>query len=199
MNDTVAVILAGGKSRRFGSDKLKQIIDGKPLLNRAVEIAANHFQDVFISGTPETDIPGIKQIPDLINDAGPIGGLYSSMKQIPADNFFLIAGDMPFIQPGAIQLLRDSFQPGLDITVAQSERGLEPLFSIYNRRILPVLETQIRERKYALHALYNLVPINVVNFDIHGYISEIFFNINMQHDLTVAKNILINKSERYGG
>ena len=195
MEDLVAVILAGGQSTRFGSDKLHYRLNNKELLLHVYEVVSSVLPCVYLIGKKDSSNSStatLHWIEDEIKDLGPIGGLYTAMVKIPARNYFICAGDMPFIQPGMLHLLVNSHQQSLNITVAKSSRGLEPLFAVYNSSNQKLIVEQIQKKEFSLHKLFVKAAIKVVNFDIHGYISQVFFNINSTSDVKNAEKIKQN-------
>ena len=73
------VVLAGGASRRFGSDKLATLIDGSPLLGRSVGALAGLVDEIVIVGAPDRPGPAAELEPmgtpiRLVVDPEPFGG-----------------------------------------------------------------------------------------------------------------------------
>jgi molybdopterin-guanine dinucleotide biosynthesis protein A len=81
-DDVVLYVLAGGRSRRFGSDKARVIMDGVPLLKRVVEGFAPCVADsvvVAATGGAYDDL-GLMTIADLVPGLGPVGGLATALQ-----------------------------------------------------------------------------------------------------------------------
>jgi molybdenum cofactor guanylyltransferase len=74
-------ILAGGQSSRMGTDKAMLQIDGKTLMERAIEICKPFCHEILISSNnPKHGNFGFAVISDEINNCGPMGGIYSCLK-----------------------------------------------------------------------------------------------------------------------
>ena len=70
-------ILAGGKSRRMGTDKALLVFQGKPLLEHMIGLIAPLCNKVFIGGqNSDYTSFGVEMIPDLYSDCGPIAGVF---------------------------------------------------------------------------------------------------------------------------
>ncbi|HVR91992.1 MAG TPA: NTP transferase domain-containing protein [Novosphingobium sp.] len=70
---TLGVILAGGASRRFGSDKALAILRGKPLIGHAIAALLPHCEALVVAGHETSLVPVIADYPGP--GLGPLGGL----------------------------------------------------------------------------------------------------------------------------
>jgi molybdopterin-guanine dinucleotide biosynthesis protein A len=107
--ETVAVIvLAGGRSSRFGRDKLAEPLDGRPLLDHAIDAARRLTAEVVVVVAPGSDtaVPaGIRLVPDDRPFEGPLAGAAAGLAATQADIVVVLAGDMPAIVPGVLERL----------------------------------------------------------------------------------------------
>lgn len=109
-----AVVLAGGASTRFGSDKLAALLGGRPLLDYAVLAIAAAARDVVVvgSGGPARlpAVPGvtIRRVPDSRPQAGPLSGLATGLALLGAPFCIVVGGDMPTLVPGLLAALVES-------------------------------------------------------------------------------------------
>src|SRR5437879_3536860 len=98
-------ILAGGKSRRFGSDKARAILDGKPLILHV----ADALRPIASSLTVVADISGkyddlaLTTITDLQPGLGPLGGLFTALNDCRHPWLLLAPCDFAGIQPRWIE------------------------------------------------------------------------------------------------
>ncbi|MFW2403380.1 MAG: NTP transferase domain-containing protein [Gammaproteobacteria bacterium] len=140
-NDSVAplfgLVLAGGRSRRFGSDKAAIEIDGQTLLARThrlleplvskayVSIAAVQTADELRSTFPaiHDDYPGL----------GPAGGLRSAHRSNPGAAWFVVACDLPGLDERTLADLVQSRNAHKGATAYRSpvDGYAEPLCTIY--------------------------------------------------------------------
>jgi molybdenum cofactor guanylyltransferase len=93
------VILAGGKSSRFGSNKAFASMNGTQLIERVIAIMGSIFKDlIIITNDPdEYSFLGLPMYEDLIKGLGPLGGIYTGLEKIPEKTGFFVACDMPFL------------------------------------------------------------------------------------------------------
>src|SRR5689334_16745960 len=92
-----AVILAGGQSRRMGSDKAWLKFDGKTLLERQVELAQKvGASEILISGRSNSDYSrfGLQVLHDRIPESGPLGGIERALDAASQPLLLVLAVDM---------------------------------------------------------------------------------------------------------
>lgn len=100
------LVLAGGQSRRMGSDKALLLRDGKSQLERAVELLGEHLAEVFVSArrdqATEPERSRFPLITDRYDDLGPIAGILSAMDSDSQSAWLVLACDLPNVDTGTI-------------------------------------------------------------------------------------------------
>ena len=84
-NNILAVVLAGGKSKRFGEDKNHIKLGDKTLLEHVLSKISNKFKEILIVSSHTLEIQKINNvtvIPDCFDDLGPLAGVLSSMRWV---------------------------------------------------------------------------------------------------------------------
>ncbi len=118
-------MLAGGRSSRFGSDKLAAEREGVPLLHHAVLRVAEVADDVVVVLAPGASgaglPPGVRVANDPTEGEGPLAGLHAGLlAAVRSDVAIVVAGDMPDIQPDVIrEMLRVLEESGADAVALQ--------------------------------------------------------------------------------
>lgn len=141
-----ALVLAGGQSRRMGSDKALLMRDGRSQLQRAVELLHESIDDVYVSvrkdQTTEPERGRFPQIVDAYEDMGPLAGILSAMDADPAATWFVVACDLPNINRKTIRALLDGRRPREPFVAYRSSHdGLpEPLCAIYAPGARPLID-----------------------------------------------------------
>jgi molybdopterin-guanine dinucleotide biosynthesis protein A len=125
-----AIVLAGGRSSRFGRDKLAEPIDGRPLLHHAITAVRALTEEVAVVAAPGQEPPlpaGVRLVHDVAAFEGPLAGLCEGLEAMdPAtDRVVVVAGDMPSLEPAVLSRLVDSLGPSIDIALL--EVGGEPV------------------------------------------------------------------------
>jgi molybdopterin-guanine dinucleotide biosynthesis protein A len=105
IEDCTAIILAGGDSQRMGSDKANLLLGEQTLLRRVIAAMRQVFPHVIISvrqPRSEIDLP---QVCDEQSGGGPLAGLAAGLGHIATPWAFVVACDMPFVEPAMVELL----------------------------------------------------------------------------------------------
>ena len=191
LEDIGAIILAGGKSKRFGSDKALSLFQGNPLIQAVIEVVENITNNiVIITNSPEKmDFINFPKFKDLIPGTGSLGGLYTGLHYSDQDLNIVLPCDMPFISTECIQFLFDNTN-GNDITVPFHQNMLEPLSAIYSKKCLPFIKEQIHTGDYQIFQFYDKVKTKQLKFSIElpFYHENLFSNINTKSDLENISN-----------
>lgn len=137
---TTGVILAGGASRRMGSDKSLLPLNGERFIERTYQLMAGLFEEVIIvTNTPQlyADIP-CRKVPDIHLGKGALAGIHAGLHHADNRQIFVAACDMPFLQPELIRHLCEENRA--DIHIPRSEHCLEPLHACYTKSCLSAME-----------------------------------------------------------
>lgn len=124
------IVLAGGRSSRFGADKLAADYRGQPLLHHAVLRVAEMCDDVIVVLAPGADgaglPPGVRTANDATEGEGPLAGLHTGlMAAVRSDVVVVVGGDMPDLQPAVLrEMVRVLDDAGVDaVALADGERA----------------------------------------------------------------------------
>jgi len=127
------VVLAGGRSARFGSPKLEASLDGRPLLAHVVELAGQLSDDVVIAIPVAGTAPRLPATARVVRDAEPFGGplivLASALEAVDRSIAIVLAGDMPRLRVGLIEpmLITLGQDEDVDAVVLEREGAPRPL------------------------------------------------------------------------
>ncbi len=136
----LGVVLAGGQSRRFGSDKALALLDGRPLIDHA--LAALACCDALAVAGREW--PGIASLPDRPSpDLGPLGGLNAALQHAAEQGFSHVASlpvDSPTLPADWLAELRKgpahaAGQPLIAVWPVALAAGLEAFVAGGGRRV----------------------------------------------------------------
>ncbi len=151
-----AIILAGGQSRRMQREKSLLPVNGCAMIEAIIAQIAPHFDSIIISAVERNKFAflGLPTVEDEQPGRGPLLAILSALRFSPhAVNFFL-ACDIPAIHVPFMKKML-SLADGADIVVPCYRDGkFEPLFAIYNRRIIPVIERQVAGGDLKIARLY---------------------------------------------
>jgi molybdopterin-guanine dinucleotide biosynthesis protein A len=194
--DVTGVLLAGGNSRRMGEDKRYLVVGEQTLLERGLAVLRSIFQEVLVviaQDSPSLDVDA-RVVRDLVPDCGSLGGLYTGLTQATTPYIFVVACDMPFLDPAVITQFT-SRRASADIVIAKLAARLHPMHALYSKVCLPVLEQMIRARQLKIHEMLSHASLHVryvtdadlLTIDPSG---RSFQNVNTPADLEVARSQL---------
>lgn len=174
--------MAGGKNSRMQKNKAFLELGGQSLVERSLEVLHTVFSEVLVSSNqPELyKSYGVRVIPDLIKDQGPLGGLYSGLRAATHEVSFFVACDMPFVQSDVIGYLAQYVEK-FDIVVPKDECGLHPLHAFYRRTCLPFIENNLNAHRLKIIDFYSncrVSYVEVAELEKFGNVRKILSNIN---------------------
>lgn len=127
-----AIVLAGGRSRRFGSDKLTAELDGASLLSTTVASVAPLVDGVTVAVATLPDEVLDAEVPvALVHDREPFGGPLAALANVleqgvdpdpVTDLAIVVGGDMPRLVPSVLQAMIDRLRadPVLEAVILES-------------------------------------------------------------------------------
>jgi molybdopterin-guanine dinucleotide biosynthesis protein A len=111
IEDCTAIILAGGDSQRMGRDKAGLLLGEQTLLQRVAATMQKIFPHVIVSvrrPRPDIDLPQVCDEPakeGMLTGNGPLAGVAAGLGHIGTTWAFVVACDMPFVEPALVELL----------------------------------------------------------------------------------------------
>lgn len=185
-----AIVLAGGRSQRMGTDKALVSVAGCTLIERVVTaVSSVSSRTIIVAATADSyRINGAETIADLYPGKGPVGGICTGLSSLGEGLHIVVACDMPGVQPEVLRLMLNSAQPGDDAIVVGciEDQTTEPLCAIYRHSaLLPLTEFMSSDRRSVRAALGSLNVryldwVAVREVDPEGLC---FLNINSKEDL----------------
>ena len=159
------IVLAGGKSSRMGRDKGLLPLQGKAMVAHVLSRLLPCVDELLlVANEPAYQQFGCKVLPDLVKEAGPVGGIFTGLKNTGTPWAFVLSCDMPFISTAAIQYLLEHAGTA-DICVGSLKGRMQPLFGLYSTACLHLFEEHLQEGHYKLQALvrqakYQEIPLD---------------------------------------
>ncbi len=155
-------ILCGGKSKRFGSEKIFYKLHDKTILETIFEKFHYVTNDIFLQiSNHQYTIKDLYKLTDNIHndltvEKGPLGGIYSAIVHAKFNKVFIVAGDLPFVDTNILVELNkfDDYQ----LVVPRWENGfLEPLCGLYSKDILPIIKSQLDKNDLKISNLFQII------------------------------------------
>lgn len=184
-------ILAGGKSSRMGEEKGKVNFNDRPMIESVLD-AVNKAGLSFtvIANNNQYDYLSCNIIHDEVKEKGPLGGIFTGLKNSKHDFNFFISCDLPFINAELLLFLMKEMKKDDIILVPKHDDEYEPLCGIYSRQIIDVVYDSLMKNDLVLHDLLEKLQASyaVVN-DKSFYKKNMFWNINTPEELKLAKEV----------
>ena len=195
----IGVVLAGGRSTRLGQDKVRLRLpgDGRDMLARTADLLAACTDGVAVScrvpasGEDTPALPGIRSIPDAEPGLGPLGGVWSALREL-RQPIFVLSCDLPFMDGPTLRRLLDAREarlPGTIMTTYQQEETgfIEALVAVYEPACLPWFDAAWEQgiRKFSV-----VIPEELRTHVPYARSEALpFFNINYPADFEIARRL----------
>ncbi len=175
-----AIILAGGASRRMGSDKSLLPVGNRSMIEHIHAQLEPNFKEVLIScARPgKYSFPGAREVADETPGQGPLMGILSTLSAASNDLCAVVACDIPEVRlPLLRKLLRSA--EGYDAVVPRpAGKRYEPLFAIYRKSVLPAAREAIAAGRRRVDAIYDKCRIRFLELEEGAHL----LNINTADD-----------------
>ncbi|MFZ1988453.1 MAG: molybdenum cofactor guanylyltransferase [Alphaproteobacteria bacterium] len=193
LDDIAGLVLAGGLSRRFGGNpKAFALLAGKPLIAHALQalaplehraINANHNEAEFATF-------GAPIVPDIIADAGPLGGIHAGLAWASSLSgikwLATVPVDTPFLPVDFIRRLaaaRDA-----EAVVAATRTDQSPVCALWDLQQLPDIDFALKRGVRKMTDYLKLVSWRTVVLAADVY--DPLFNVNTTENLNLAERLL---------
>lgn len=203
-----ALILAGGKGTRLGEqEKALLTFKDKTLLEKAVDVLRPLVDEVIISVRDQRQqkifsgfVKGVFFLCDKYQGRGPLAGILEGMRTASGNYVFVVACDMPFLQPDVIDLLFKEAVGHAAAVPMWTDGRKEPLHAVYNReQLIPVVErSMLMDDHRVMAAVSQLHDVRFISVDMIRLMDRellSFANINTPLDLEQ----MIKKGVYYNG
>jgi molybdopterin-guanine dinucleotide biosynthesis protein A len=134
-NKITAILLAGGKSQRMGTDKGSLHLNGKTFIKHICDalqpIVGSNI--LIVSANKEYDVLGFPRIEDIVENKGPVGGLYTALAASKTKINLILSIDVPMVSTELLQWLLESHNETYMVTQTKSGDKTSPLIGVYDR------------------------------------------------------------------
>lgn len=190
--EVTGVILAGGKSSRYGNNKALVEINGIPMIERVLKVMQSVFQHLILITNSPDEYSHLKLAmhEDLIKGLGPLGGIFTGLTAIPHDEGFLVACDMPYLNRELIRYMVE-IKGDFDVVVPRVFGKMEALHALYSKRCIPPIRKLIDSRNYQVIKFFSEVSVRFIEEDeirIYDPGLKSFFNVNRPQELRRLKD-----------
>jgi len=182
------VLLSGGKSRRFGTNKAFALWEGKPFYQVALEMLAPRTQELLISSNELKGFEGtpFPVIPDKIKGRGPLGGIATLLKRSRFSWLLVLACDMPLIKEESLDFLLNLTDQKKKMICFKVGSQLNPFPGLFHFDLFDGLLQRLSGRDYSMQGfIESLSEEDKLIIEVNDFISQRekeFKNINTKEE-----------------
>lgn len=192
--DVSGVILAGGRSSRYGENKGFARLNGITLIERVINALQPLFKEiVLITNTPyEYEHLGLAMHEDIIKGLGPLGGIHTALSKINSEAGFFVACDMPALNRDLIHYMVE-VSGNFDVVIPCIAGKMETLHAIYSKTCLKPVKRLIDSGQRQIFRFFHEVSVRCVEKEeILRFDPELisFSNINRPQELSKYEKLL---------
>lgn len=181
------VVLAGGKNSRMGADKGLLIVNGKRIVERAIEaMKAAVDEIIIISNGNNYDYLGYKVYNDIVKNCGPMGGIFTALTYSKTDKNFVVSCDMPFINKELVGFIVEN-SDGCEIAIPQHGEKLEPLCAVYDKSCKKGFEVLLQRKELKLQDALRHFKVKQIPVPENISAGKCFENINTPAEYETLK------------
>ena len=198
-NNILAVVLAGGQSKRFGEDKNQAKLGNLTLLEHVLAKVTKKFEKILIVSNQNLNIKTLNSItivPDCIQgNLGPLVGVLTAMKWIKKNNkqyqwIATFPSDTPFFDTSIIEKYESRIN--LNESLLYFVRSIQKrhnIFGLWSVKLMDILENDLINNNFRkVEEWADKIGVETINVNIDKF--DPFFNINTKTDLEEAEKIL---------
>ena len=198
-NNILAVVLAGGQSKRFGEDKNQAKLGNLTLLEHVLAKVSKKFEKILIISNQNLNLKMLNSI-TIIQDCiqgnlGPLVGVLSAMKWIKKNNkqyqwIATFPSDTPFFDTSIIEKYKNRINLNESLLYfVRSNQKRHNIFGLWSVKLMDTLENDLINNNFRkVEEWADKIGVETINVKIDKF--DPFFNINTKTDLKEAEKIL---------
>lgn len=180
------IILAGGKSSRMGTDKGFLMLNNKSFMQHSIDALTPLVSEIIIvSNHNNYDAFGLKRVEDIIEDAGPLAGIYSGLIASKTKYNLVLSCDIPLINSDVLARLISGIDNTSEVIQIESNGRKMPLIALYKKSCETVFKKLLSQGERKLQFAVNQCNVKSISIDA----SENIFttNVNTKDELKQLK------------
>ena len=198
-NNILAVVLAGGQSKRFGEDKNQVKLGNITLLEHVLAKVIKKFEKILIISNQNLNLKMLNSI-TIIQDCiqgnlGPLVGVLTAMKWIKKNNkqyqwIATFPSDTPFFDTSIVDEYKSKIKLNeSSLYFVKSNEKRHNIFGLWSVKLIDTLEKDLVDNNYRkVEKWADKIGVKIINIKNDKFDS--FFNINTKTDLEEANKLL---------
>ena len=193
LNNILGVVLAGGKSQRFGQDKSQVKFQGKLLIDYILNEIVDEFNETLIVVNQPIKFMQSKKISstrDFQMGLGPLGGVLTAMQWIKKKNkkykwISTFPTDTPFFTKKELKFFYENININESkLFFIKNQNTRHNIFGLWSLDLMKKLEADLLKGERKVEIWADSIGVKIVNIDYKK--PDPFFNINTEEDLKKA-------------
>jgi len=155
------IILAGGRSRRFGSDKALAAVGSMTMIEKSVMLLKELGLEPVVVTHESADYSFLKYpiLRDAIPNKGPLGGIYTAMSSLEGASLLTLTCDMPWLTIPILKVLVQAHKKeNLATCYSISENQWLPFPGIYESSLCQQALETLQTGELSLHGFLKNLP-----------------------------------------
>ena len=199
LNNILGVVLAGGKSQRFGQDKSQVKLQDKLLIDYILSEIIDEFNETLIVANEKINFLSSNNISitkDFKSGLGPLGGVLTAMKWIKENDkkykwISTFPTDTPFFTKKELKFFYENININKSkLFFIKSKETRHNIFGLWSLDLIDKLEKDLSRGERKVEVWANSIGVSTVNISYKKL--DPFFNINTKQDLEKAVKIMNN-------
>ena len=198
--DVTGIILAGGKSLRFGRNKATEKVSGMTLVERVIkQLSSISHEMILVTNEDQSqfaEFDFLDVVSDIYPAKGPLGGIYTGLRASHTSANIVVACDMPLLNTALLSHMAE-ISPGFDAVIPRwPNNQIEPLHGIYSGSCAPVMKKRLQNNQLSISECLKEMSVRYFNQEEFSKFDpefQSFFNINNQADIELFNKIEAKK------
>ena len=180
---THGIILAGGQSQRFKSNKALHLVKNQTLLERTISLVqALNLQPVIVaSSNQDYHFTGQLILTDSVSNQGPLRGLQTAFNAFANSTLLVLSCDMPNLNIEVLQHLIQHSKQNAATLYRLNSNYKQPFPAIYDSTLIKKVEQQLSKKKFSMQEFLSDISLKEIE---NPFSPSIFLNLNHQSDIS---------------
>ncbi|MGN7939953.1 molybdenum cofactor guanylyltransferase [Metabacillus sp. 22489] len=191
----IGVLLAGGRSQRFGQPKAFAQFEGKCFWEHSIDAMKEVTNKQIIISHPdivhffeETSRNEILMDDIHVRGKGPLAGIYTAMKYEKTEWYMILSCDIPLINKKIIRCLVDAREQGTLAIIPKINNRIHPLVGVYHYSTFEYIDEALQKERYRMMSLLEKINVKYLSDNFILANQDAFCNINSQEDYIALQN-----------
>jgi molybdopterin-guanine dinucleotide biosynthesis protein A len=180
------IILAGGKSARFGEDKALYRYNGKPMVEYAIDVLGPICENILlITNRPDDylNVANVKLVHDIYLDCGPLGGIHAGLLESKNEDNLIVSCDMPEINSELLSTLL-MCRSGYQVVIPTHNGFNQNMPCYFHKSAIPIIEEALKMNRFKMSDAITPLLIKYLCVEEMSFYSErLFSNVNSKADI----------------